>query len=720
MAPKKRLFYQDTKAKFVVREAVLSERQKQLLAAVEFCKTNNCKGQKAISSGICPLIKDRRTIDKALQEGCTASSSQTFSGRKDSILTPEEELQLVAFIKNKNRAGQGLKRDGARRMVHDILTIRKKVNMKIKGGRRYVPLSRAANNFLITKRLSKSFWRKLEIRHNLTRKRQGSAAAQRVLACTRDMAERHLDELAEECIRLGIFTEHKQEAPGVWTGKVDLSRIYNHDEMPQFLNYGVDGQQGGLTYCGRGEKCVKYTRENRECVTIEPFVSLSGSLDVCHVIFPAKCITSQMAPETAVKQIRNLLVSTTESGYQDHNTCLAVHKTFKKAILEKEGKLPVISLTDGHSTRFDPEVLRFCRKSEINQFLGPPNTTSSTQVLDQLFALLHAAYNDQRDLLFDEGVNRERFMLILADIWNEWATPERIQNAAKRCGISSSGFNVNDMDQEPFERARLLLQKENSQSTPSKFVDTPEEMTTPTGMRKDTKAYWKWKATAAIEYVKHLKETPISPEEVMPDLMSVRRAAPVMRETRKSVRLSGTHGSMEAGMALEKVEEKRKQEEEKEKEKERKRGEKEEQVGIFSRCEKACMCKTKECKASALKKCQSCGRVLKSQCQQKSCMGENGDKPKMLLPACKRKFLKVDEVYSSCESGESDWENDDPKLDLGDSWDDSETSDEDISSKCVALRLLKEEAGEPEPKKTRGKSNKGSIFSCDFCKNGHL
>ena len=208
---------------------------------------------------------------------------------------------------------------------------------------------------------------------------------QRVLACTREMAESHLDELAEECVRLGIFTDYKKISSGVWSGNLDMSRLYNHDEMPQFLNYGVDGQNGGLVYCGRGDKCVKYTKENRECVTIEPFISLDGKMVVCHVIFPATCITSNMAPEEAVEKIgkESLLISTTQSGYQDHNTCLEVHKTFKKALTNCDESNPIISLTDGHSTRFDVEVMKLCRNSNINQFLGPPNTTSSTQVMYQ-------------------------------------------------------------------------------------------------------------------------------------------------------------------------------------------------------------------------------------------------------------------------------------------------------------------------------------------------
>ena len=53
-------------------------------------------------------------------------------------------------------------------------------------------------------------------------------------------------------------------------------RIFNNDETPQFVNYGVDGTAAGLVYAGKGEQCLKMQKENRECVTIHPFVSLSG------------------------------------------------------------------------------------------------------------------------------------------------------------------------------------------------------------------------------------------------------------------------------------------------------------------------------------------------------------------------------------------------------------------------------------------------------------
>ena len=103
--------------------------------------------------------------------------------------------------------------------------------------------------------------------------------------------------------------------------------------MPQFIDYGVSSSAtGALTYCGRSEKCEQMKQENRECVTIEPYVSFDGEILMCHVIFPGTCISSHMAPKIAVEKINNLLVSTTDSGYQDGRACLASYKMFAKAI----------------------------------------------------------------------------------------------------------------------------------------------------------------------------------------------------------------------------------------------------------------------------------------------------------------------------------------------------------------------------------------------------
>ena len=291
----------------------------------------------------------------------------------------------------------------ATKYIHDI-----HLNKQCKGGRAYQLISYNGKKFVANGKLSKSFWRRFENDYpSLTRKRQGQHSAKGVFACTEAMVRQYLDDLAEELIWTGIFMNAKQIEPGVWTGSIDTSHMFNHDEIAQFIDYGVSSSATRvLTYCGRGEKCELMKQENREYVTIEPYVSFDGEILMCHIIFPGTCISSHMAPKTAVEKISNLLVSTTDSVYQDGRTSLASYKIFAKAIKQNKVQKPIVVLTDGHSSRFDADVMQFCRKEDIHLFMGLTDTTELTQLLDQVFANLHPYYSNEKDQVFDrEKVN---------------------------------------------------------------------------------------------------------------------------------------------------------------------------------------------------------------------------------------------------------------------------------------------------------------------------
>ena len=44
-------------------------------------------------------------------------------------------------------------------------------------------------------------------------------------------------------------------------------------------------------------------------------------------------------------------------------------------------------------------------------------------------------------------------MIILANIWGKWASKESIVKAARVVGVTSTGLNVEGMQQDKFERA---------------------------------------------------------------------------------------------------------------------------------------------------------------------------------------------------------------------------------------------------------------------------
>ena len=114
--------------------------------------------------------------------------------------------------------------------------------------------------------------------------------------------------------------------------------------MLQFIDYGVSSSATrALTCCSRGEKCEQMKQENRECVTIEP-CQFDGKILMCHVRFPGTCISSHMAPKTAVKNINNIFVSTTDSDYQDRRTWLESAKMFAKVVKNNKVQKHIIVL----------------------------------------------------------------------------------------------------------------------------------------------------------------------------------------------------------------------------------------------------------------------------------------------------------------------------------------------------------------------------------------
>ena len=91
-----------------------------------------------------------------------------------------------------------------------------------------------------------------------------------------------------------------------------------------------------------------------------------------------------MAPIEAVKSINNLLISSTEKGSQDHNSLLECYKLFEKYLMEHNIQRPVVVLSDGHSSRFDFDVLQFLRDSNMHLFLTPPDTTGAYLVFNPI------------------------------------------------------------------------------------------------------------------------------------------------------------------------------------------------------------------------------------------------------------------------------------------------------------------------------------------------
>ena len=159
----------------------------------------------------------------------------------------------------------------------------------------------------------------------------------------------------------------------------------NSGLFPSIKDYRTINKQidGIITTGNKKEYCSVFTAEEEEtivweCVTVHPFVSFSGYVAMCHIIFKGKGISQQMAPLEAVTNTPHLLISANDSGSQDHITLLAAYKEFDSYLEEKGIEKPVVVLSDGHASRFDADVFSYLRNAKQRLYIGPTDTTGVT------------------------------------------------------------------------------------------------------------------------------------------------------------------------------------------------------------------------------------------------------------------------------------------------------------------------------------------------------
>lgn len=636
----------------VILERRTSEKRGQYTAAVRYCIDNNCKGYAALKTGQFGLIKDPRTINRRLEKTIVTGEEKGHL----KILTSNEEECLVRYLVNRNRACRGLSRAETEKLILDMLKVKDHINKTSR--KDFVKLTDNAKKALIKNRIGRGFWRRFDIAHpDVKRKKPGNVSINRALSCTRDMAAIHLDELATELIEVGIFTNAERIDAGVWTGDIDTSRIIAHDETPQFINYGPD-KRAKLVYCGTGEECHKLTKENRECVTIQPFSTFSGEMILVQVIFAGKGVSSHMCPQVAVDSIKNLMISTTEYGVSTHESLLDAYKVIETQLTQANIQHPVVIISDGHSSRTDADTLKFLLDNLMRLFLLPSNTTGVTQKHDQINQNIHKEYQNAKEEIFTpfSTINHEGFMTVLSKAWPRWIEKEDLVAAGKRVGISKDGLNVNWMDQKKFDRAEIILGSKSETAPHPSDKRNKIQVASPPDVRKGSKKYLQLKLQEAERM---LNERLLDVTEV-PGLMSIPAVKPKVPSS-KNVKITHMYGSMTANDALSAATQIKEARIEKEKKKVERMDQKKMRIEAFYRCKQKCQCDSTPCDAFRLKECSLCNNILLTQCSR--CKSPGGSKPEMILTASardhisrKRNGRQKREILEPVSSGEEDEE----------------------------------------------------------------
>ena len=97
----------------------IQTKEEQLRQAVAWCKEHRVRGYSVIKSGLFPLVKNPKMIDSRLDGKIVTGEEKRYC----SVLTAEEEIDIVENVKNNNRAYQGINRGDLTKIIIDTLKI---------------------------------------------------------------------------------------------------------------------------------------------------------------------------------------------------------------------------------------------------------------------------------------------------------------------------------------------------------------------------------------------------------------------------------------------------------------------------------------------------------------------------------------------------------------------------------------------------------------------
>jgi hypothetical protein len=440
--------------------------------AVAWCRTNEKGGKAAFNTGLFP-----GTSAQGIHNRLCGKTSFTNLAQKNSVLTDAEEEQLAHWIAACN-AGQAAKdRDDVREQIVKMLKTRKKyrATTRYKKG---VPISQAADAVINAQGSlphNKWFQRFYDTwQHICVEKTQEVVDQKRMDKYTEATVDNHFygyAGLKESMLKHGIMDRG--------TGKIDLKRVVNIDETPQFADYKTNAG-GGKRKKGAapGASCAETVNGNRECYSIDCCWSADGFAYGPHVIFARENITSEMLHDESMQKFDGKinetamystysLISPNESGVQTGVTLLRRLKMMKTEFDARGLTFPVLILTDNHESRYNQEVLDYCEENEMILWFEESNTSGFLQALDQFNRKLHCYYRkgckemkhtvaaEQKALGYhiaygEVHIGICEFLRVLSNVWFTWSTPLDRQVAFRKVGITQGGLNPDEVDRRKF------------------------------------------------------------------------------------------------------------------------------------------------------------------------------------------------------------------------------------------------------------------------------
>ena len=210
----------------------------------------------------------------------------------------------------------------------------------------------------------------------------------------------------------------------------DPVHIFNCDES----GFPLEHKPGKLIGM-RGQKDLHTTTSGDKAqLTVLACVSASGYPLPLLIIFGRK----RLKPELTEGQIPGTIYGLSDNGWIDSEI---FEQWFEKHFLTHVPPIrPLMLLLDGHSSHYQPSLVKKASENDIILFCLPPHTTHLAQPLDRTcFSPLKKAWNEECRLYMavnpGKKVNRYNFTEIFAKAWRKVMTPSNIASGFRATGV---------------------------------------------------------------------------------------------------------------------------------------------------------------------------------------------------------------------------------------------------------------------------------------------
>ena len=347
-------------------------------------------------SGINKAARDHGVPSTTLKDRINGKVEHGRKPGPQSYLSNFEERELGVFLKECAGIGYGKTR-------RDVMQIAQSVAEE--------------KGVLKKSRITHGWWsRFLQRQGDLSLRRGDSTAHSRMDAINKETLSHYFKLLKDVLDECGLLDNPAQ--------------IYNVDESGVPFDFKTPNVVAEI-----GSKKIRYRQAGKKGqVTIVACVNGTGQALPPMVIFDAKNLNYAWTKNE---------VPGTRYGLSDNgwiNTDLFEGWLAEHFIRHAVPGCPLLLLLDGHSTHYQPDVIRFARDHDVVMLCLPPHTTHEAQPLDVgVFSSLKSQWTQVCHDYFHKNsgrvITKFNFNLLFSQAWLKSLVPGNIIAGFKKCGV---------------------------------------------------------------------------------------------------------------------------------------------------------------------------------------------------------------------------------------------------------------------------------------------